>query len=196
MNERITRLRNKSQDSEPYITFQRAELLTDFYMQSDDTELSVPVRRAMAFKHIMENKKICVMRGELIVGERGKFPKSTPTYPEICLHTVDDLQQLNDREKQYFLVDEETKKVYSEKIIPYWKNRNLRDRIMGELPKEWKDAYEAGVFTEFQEQRAPGHTVLGKKMFEMGFNDLIKEIDDSIARLDFCNDPKAFDKKE
>ena len=196
MNERITRLRNKSQDSEPYITFQRAELLTDFYMQSDDTELSVPVRRAMAFKHIMENKKICVMRGELIVGERGKFPKSTPTYPEICLHTVDDLQQLNDREKQYFLVDEETKKVYSEKIIPYWKNRNLRDRIMGELPKEWKDAYEAGVFTEFQEQRAPGHTVLGKKMFEMGFNDLIKEIDDSIARLDFCNDLKAFDKKE
>lgn len=196
MNKRIERLRNKSQDSEPYITFQRAELLTDFYIQSEDDELSVPVRRAASFKYIMENKKICVMRGELIVGERGKFPKSTPTYPEICLHSVEDLQQLNDREKQYFIVDEETKKIYKDKIIPYWKSRNLRDKIMNELSLEWKQAYEAGVFTEFQEQRAPGHTVLGKKMFSKGFLNLIDEIDDSITQLDFSNDPKAFEKKE
>ncbi len=196
MNERIEYLRDKSTFSEPYITHQRAELLTDFYMQSSETELSVPVSRAMAFKHVMENKKICVMRGELIVGERGKFPKSTPTYPEICLHELEDLQGLNDREKQYFIVDEETKKVYKEKIIPYWRGRTIRDRIMNELSEEWKNAYAAGVFTEFQEQRAPGHTVLGKKMFSNGFNDLKNEIDEAIQNLDYQYDPKALDKKE
>ena len=58
------------------------------------------------------------------------------------------------------------------------------------------DAYEAGVFTEFQEQRAPGHTVLGKKMFQKGFLDLKKEIADEIGQLDFFNDPEALSKRE
>ncbi len=196
MNERIQYLRDKSTYSEPYITHQRAELLTDFYQQSDEMNLSVPVRRAMAFKHIMEHKKICVMRGELIVGERGKFPKSTPTYPEICLHSLEDLQQLNDREKQYFIVDEETKKVYQEKIIPYWQGKSIREKIMKAVSDEWKSAYEAGVFTEFQEQRAPGHTVLGKKMFGKGFNELKKEIKKIYETLSFCTDPNCLEKKE
>lgn len=195
MNERIQHLRNKSIDSEPYITHQRAELLTDFYIQSESENLAVPIRRAMAFKYIVENKKICVMRGELIVGERGKFPKSTPTYPEICLHELDDLQQLNDREKQYFIVDDETKKVYKEKIIPYWKGKSIRDKIMNSVSDEWKAAYEAGVFTEFQEQRAPGHTVLGKKMFNKGFNDLKEEIKEAKDLINFCNDPECIEKK-
>ncbi len=196
MNERIQYLRDKSTYSEPYITHQRAELLTDFYQQSDDMNLSVPVRRAMAFKHIMEHKKICVMRGELIVGERGKFPKSTPTYPEICLHSLEDLQQLNDREKQYFIVDEETKRVYQEKIIPYWQGKSIREKIMKAVSDEWKASYEAGVFTEFQEQRAPGHTVLGKKMFSKGFNELKKEIKEIYETLSFCTDPNCLEKKE
>ena len=37
------------------------------------------------------------------------------------------------------------------------------------MTPEWINAYKAGIFTEFQEQRAPGHTVLGYKMFHTGF---------------------------
>ena len=196
MNERIKTLREASLLAEPVMSHQRAMLLTEFYQSDEAKGCSIPVQRALAFKYIMEHKKICVMKGELIVGERGQFPKSTPTYPEIVLHSLTDLDQLDKRKKQYFKVDDETRQVYREKIIPYWKGKTIRDRMFRELPEEWKTAYEAGIFTEFLEQRAPGHTVIGKDSFKKGFLDLKKEIALAISKLDFVNDPFAVDKKE
>jgi len=60
----------------------------------------------------------------------------------------------------------------------------------------WKDAYKAGVFTEFQEQRAPGHTVLDDKIYKRGFLDFKKTIEKQIESLDFMADPKTLDKRE
>ncbi len=62
-----------------------------------------------------------------------------------------------------------SRKIYEEEIIPFWKGKSNRDRIMSLMTPEWLNAYNAGIFTEFQEQRAPGHTVLGYKMFKTGF---------------------------
>ncbi|MFW6101434.1 MAG: trans-4-hydroxy-L-proline dehydratase, partial [Bacteroidota bacterium] len=151
---------------------------------------------AMAFDYIMKNKEICVNQGELIVGERGPAPKATPTYPEITLHSLDDLDILNSREKVSFKVDKETRKAYEETIIPYWKGKTNRERIFSLMPTEWIDAYEAGVFTEFQEQRAPGHTVAGNNIYHKGMLDLINDIEESEANIDILNDPNAFEKKE
>ena len=86
--------------------------------------------------------------------------------------------------------------VYREKVIPYWRGRSMRDRLFAELPEEWKEAYAAGIFTEFMEQRAPGHTVLDDKIYRKGMLDFKKDIADGLARLDFLNDPQALDKRE
>ncbi|HCD71285.1 MAG TPA: formate C-acetyltransferase/glycerol dehydratase family glycyl radical enzyme, partial [Thermovirga lienii] len=86
--------------------------------------------------------------------------------------------------------------VYKEKVIPFWKGRSMRDRIFEQLDDEWKDAYAAGIFTEFMEQRAPGHTTLDGKFYKKGLEDFKKEIDESIASLDFLNDPEATKKRE
>jgi len=196
MNERIKILREKSLSAEPMMSHQRALLLTEFYQSDAAKGCSIPVKRALAFKYIMEHKKICIMKGELIVGERGEFPKSTPTYPEIVLHSLEDLEKLDTRKKQYFKVNDETRKVYQEKIIPFWEGKTIRDKMFRELPDEWKSAYEAGVFTEFLEQRAPGHTVIGKDSFKKGFLDIKEEIQKALTNLDFVNDPLALDKKE
>ncbi|MFO7613166.1 MAG: pyruvate formate lyase family protein, partial [Bacteroidales bacterium] len=179
LTERIEKLRQQSLETVPAISHERALLLTEFYQSDTAKGLSVPVQRAMAFKYILENKHICINEGELIVGERGPAPKAVPTYPEVCLHSLEDLEILHQREKVSFKSDEETRKVYKEKIIPYWQGRTQRDRIFAAMDPEWIDAYEAGVFTEFQEQRAPGHTVLGDKIYRKGFLDLIAEIDES-----------------
>ncbi len=72
----------------------------------------------------------------------------------------------------------------------------MRDRIFAELPPEWQDAYAAGLFTEFMEQRAPGHTVLDDKIYRKGMLDFKRDIADALARLDFLNDPQALDKRE
>ena len=196
MNKRIEKLRKQSQEAVPRISAERALLVTDFYQSSLSRRVSVPVRRALAFKHILENKSLCINEGELIVGERGPAPKAVPTYPEITLHSIHDLEVLDSRPKVWFRVDEETKQIYRDKIIPFWEGQSNRDKIFASMNKEWKAAYEAGVFTEFQEQRAPGHTVLGNKMFHKGFLDLKAEIAVAVDRLDFFNDSKAYAKRE
>jgi formate C-acetyltransferase len=196
VNERIKKLREQSINSKPYLSLERAALLTQFYQQGQAERVSVPVARALAFKYILENKEICIDPGELIVGERGPGPRAAPTYPEICTHTLKDFEILNSREKISFEITEKDRNVQKENIIPFWSGRSIRDRIFEEVDTEWKAAYKAGIFTEFQEQRAPGHTVLDEKIYKKGFIDFQKDIAKSIENLDFFNDPEAFDKRE
>ncbi|MEJ2055726.1 MAG: pyruvate formate lyase family protein, partial [Calditrichaceae bacterium] len=196
MNERIQRLREQSLGAKPSISMERAVLLTEFYQSQISEQSSVPVQRALAFKYILENKKICINPGELIVGERGPQPKATPTYPEVCLHSPQDLDTLNSREKIPYSLKTEDKLIHENKIIPFWKGKSVRQRIFREISSEWQEAYEAGIFTEFMEQRSPGHTALDGKIYKKGMKDFIKDIKKSIAKLDFYNDPQALDKRE
>jgi pyruvate formate-lyase/glycerol dehydratase family glycyl radical enzyme len=196
MNARIKKLRKQTLAKKPYISTERAVLLTRFYKSGEADRVSNPVARALAFKYILENKSLYIGENELIVGERGPEPKATSTYPELCTHSLKDLDILASREKISFQVSEETKKVYRDEIIPFWQGRSIRDRIFTEMDKEWKDAYQAGIFTEFMEQRAPGHTVLDNKIYHKGFRDFQKEIRKEIKSLDFQADSEALVKRE
>jgi len=170
--------------------------MTEFYKNHVAFGDSIPVQRAKSFQYVLANKYICINDMELIVGERGPAPKSTPTYPEITVHSLQDLEVLNSREKVWFRVDDATRKAFEETIIPFWNGRSNRDRMMEAMTTEWHDAYEAGIFTEFMEQRAPGHTVAGYKIYQKGMFDIIQDVEESMAKLDFVNDPLAYDKKE
>ena len=194
MNDRIKRLREFSLNTKARFSTERAELITDFYGRIRG--VSAPVRRALAFKYLMENKTICINDGELIVGERGPVPKAVPTYPELCCHSLQDLDVLSGRAKVPFIVSAEDREIYQKKIIPFWQNQSMRDMIFQEMSSEWKAAYEAGVFTEFMEQRAPGHTVLGDRIYRQGFVDIKADIERGLQSLDYLNDPEAYNKGE
>ncbi|AET69422.1 pyruvate formate-lyase [Desulfosporosinus orientis DSM 765] len=194
MNDRVTKLRQNSLETEAYISGERAELMTEFYRSSGKT--SVPVQRALAFKYMLEHKEICINEGELIVGERGPAPKATYTYPELCCHSLEDLDILNSRPKIAFKVSPEIRRAYADKIIPYWQGNSMRDMIFVEMSPEWKAAYDAGIFTEFMEQRAPGHTVLDDKIYRLGFLDLLAKIQEHLDKLDYLLDREAYEKQE
>ncbi len=179
----------------PSISHERAVLMTDFY-QANRGRHSIPVMRAESFYYLCENKTIFIGTDELIVGERGPRPKAVPTYPELTCHSLDDLEILNSRPKTSYAVNKACADIYRGKIIPYWSGRSMRDRIFKELPSEWKEAYSAGIFTEFMEQRAPGHTVLDDKIYRKGMMDFKRDIAEAMAGLDFLNDPDAYDKRE
>ncbi|MFC1563773.1 trans-4-hydroxy-L-proline dehydratase [candidate division KSB1 bacterium] len=196
MNKRINKLRDQSVNAVPSITPERALLVTEFYKSDKAHSVSPPVCRAMVLKHILSKKAICINEDELIVGERGPAPKATPTYPELTTHSLKDLEILNSREKIPFKVDAKTKNIYKNEIIPFWKGKTIREKIFRHMLKDWKDAFFAGVFTEFMEQRAPGHTVLDDKIYKRGLNEFKKEIRKSLIRLDLLNDPEAFKKRE
>jgi trans-4-hydroxy-L-proline dehydratase len=196
MTPRIQKLREESLNAVPRISAERALLVTGFYRDHVAFGDSVPVQRARAFRHILENKTLCINEGELIVGERGPAPKATPTYPEITVHSLQDLDILNSREKVWFRVDDATREAYREVIIPFWQGRSNRDRIMNAMTREWLDAYDAGIFTEFMEQRAPGHTVAGDKIYRKGMLEIISDVEEALGKLDYLNDPKAFFRAE
>ncbi len=194
-SERVNKLREQSVNAVETLSSERAELLTDFYKQ-DRGLLSVPVHRAMAFAYLLEHKSIAIYEGELIVGEKGDKPKAAPTFPELCCHSLEDLDILNNRPLTSFKVSAKTSKAYESKVIPFWQGKSIRELLFAEMTQEWKDAYEAGIFTEFMEQRAPGHTVLDDKIYHNGMLDFQDRIDESLANLDFLNDPTAYDKQE
>jgi len=194
MNERVLQLRQQSLDAKPWLSIERAALLTEFY--KNNAELSVPVRRAEALKYLMQHKTVYIGDGELIVGERGRAPKGTPTFPELCCHSMEDFKVLDQREKISYRVDDEARRTQQERIIPYWRGRSIRDVIFREMEPEWKDAYEAGVYTEFMEQRAPGHTALGDVIYRKGLLELKAKVQQSLKKLDFFNDPQAYEKEQ
>jgi formate C-acetyltransferase len=196
MNERVKQLREQSIKTKPYITPERAILVTEFYKSDIAGQLSAPVRRALTLKHLLENKHLYIGESELIVGERGPAPKAVPTYPEICCHTLKDLEILDTRKKTPYAVDKETKRVYKERIIPFWKGRSIREVVFKKMSEEWKAAYNAGVFTEFLEQRAPGHTALDDKIYGKGLVDFKQDIRKSMENVDYLNDPNAYQRME
>jgi len=195
MNQRIERLRQESLEARPRISSERAELVTAFYRENEG-RYSTPVMRALCLRHLCERKTIYLGKDELIVGERGPAPKAVPTYPELTCHSLEDLRILHSRPKTSYEVESRCLQAYETTVIPYWKGRSLREKIFAELPEEWKAADEAGVFTEFMEQRAPGHTVLDEKIYHRGLLNFREDCRAAIRSLDFAFDPEALDKRE
>ncbi len=195
MTERVARLRQRSLDAVPTLSSERAEHMTAFY-RDDARLMSAPRRRALAFRHLLRNLSIYIDPDELIVGEKGPIPKAAPTYPELCCHTLDDLDLLDSREKTSFQVSDAARQSYESEIIPFWRGRTLRELIFSQMTDDWLAGYEAGVFTEFMEQRSPGHTVLDDKLYHQGLRGLLDEIQRALDGLDFLSDPEALAKQE
>jgi formate C-acetyltransferase len=192
---RVARLRKQSFEAVPSISIERAVLVTRFYKKNHG-RYSTPVLRALNFKYLCENKTIYIGNDELIVGERGPGPKAVSTFPELTCHTVEDLQILNSRQMTRYTVSDADIQRYQKEVIPYWQGRTMRERVFNQVPPEWQAAYTAGLFTEFMEQRAPGHTTLDGIIYQKGMLNFKADIADHLARLDYLNDPRAADKAE
>lgn len=195
MNERVQRLRKESFETPITISAERAALITDFYRENIG-RYSAPMMRAKALAYLYANQTIYIGEEELIVGERGPRPRAVSTYPELTCHSEEDLRILDNRPKTSYGVSDEVIEVYREKVIPFWQGRTMRECLFQDLSQEWKDAYEAGIFTEFMEQRAPGHTTLDGKFYAKGLLDFKKDIADSLSQLDVMHDPQAMTKRE
>jgi len=195
MNERIRHLRQQNFDTPTTLSIERALIETAFYKENYGT-MPVAILRARNFYEICKKKTIYIGDEELIVGERGPLPKAVPTFPELTCHSVEDLHTLNERELQRYTISQEDINTYEREVIPYWQGKTQRERIFNHVSKEWEEAYHAGVFTEFMEQRAAGHTAMDGKMYHEGLLDVKARIEKRISELDYIYDPEATDKQQ
>lgn len=195
MNERIQRLREQSVTTPVHIDLERAKIETDFYKENDG-KYSVPVMRAMTLKEYFSKKTLYFGDDELILGEKGKNPQASPTFPELCCHSEEDMKVMSERKLVSFHTTEEDRKLQAAEIIPFWKGRTIREKLLSRMTPEWHDCYEAGIFTEFMEQRGPGHTCGGEQVFTTGYLNYKEKIKKTMDALDWMNDPEASDKME
>ncbi len=195
MNERIQKLREVSVTTPVHIDLERAKIETDFYKENDG-KYSIPVMRAMVLKEYFSRKTLYLGEGELIIGEKGRDPQASPTFPELCCHSVEDMTVMSERELVSFHTTEEDRKLQAEEIIPYWTGRSMREKILERMTTEWHECYSAGMFTEFMEQRGPGHTCGGEQVFTTGYLDYKAKIKETMDALDYINDPDAVNKCE
>ena len=195
MNERIQKLRELSVTTPVHIDLERAKIETDFYKEHDG-KYSIPVMRAMVLKEYFSKKTLYLGEGELIIGEKGRDPQASPTFPELCCHSVEDMVVMSERELVSFHTTEEDRKLQAEEIIPYWTGRSMREKILARMTPEWHECYSAGMFTEFMEQRGPGHTCGGEQVFTTGYMDYKEKIHQTMDSLDYINDPEAVNKCE
>ena len=103
---------------------------------------------------------------------------------------------MSERELVSFHTTEEDRKLQAEEIIPYWTGRSMREKILERMTPEWHECYSAGMFTEFMEQRGPGHTCGGEQVFTTGYLDYKAKIKETMDALDYINDPDAVNKCE
>ena len=194
MNARIRRLRKQNLKTPTTLSIERALIVTAFYKENYGT-MPTPILRARTFYEICRQKTIYIGDDELIVGERGPCPKAVPTFPELTCHSVEDLHTLNKRRLQRYAISQEDIDRYEREVIPYWRGKTQRERIFNHVSPAWEAAYHSGIFTEFMEQRAAGHTAMDGKMYQYGLLDVKAHIEKQIASLDYINDPEATDKQ-
>ena len=180
----------------PSISAERAELLTDFYQRRAGKH-SVPVLRALAFRHLCEHKTIYLGDGELIVGERGPEPKAVPTYPELTCHSLEDLRILDSRPKTSYRVARDVhRRLRATRSSPTGAAARMRDRIFEPLPDEWHDAYEAASSPSSWSSGRPGHTVLDDKIYRKGMLDFKARSPRPSPRWTSPTTPKRLAKRE
>jgi formate C-acetyltransferase len=135
---------------------------------------------------ILAEQPVTVQPGELIVGMKTLTPRGSPVYPEInCAWVERDLDRLATRKDTPFYVSDETKRILRTDVFPYWRNRQIADRINAAVPAEIWRADERGMLYHYFRSRTIGHIQAAyDKVLVKGMEGIIADIEQVLAALD------------
>lgn len=180
---RIKKLISNLFEKMPQIEADRAVLLTESYIQTEN--LPIIKRRALAFYHILENIPITIRDMELVVGSATKAPRSCQVFPEYSYDWLEnEFDTLETREADPFYISEETK-VALKKVYPYWKDKTTSDLATAYMAPEAKLAIEHNIFTPGNYfYNGIGHfTVDYAKIIKIGYRGLMEEAAAELASI-------------
>ena len=171
----------------PVIESARAKLITESYKQTEKEPLVL--RRAKAFKHILENLPIIIRPNELIVGSSSIAPRGCQTYPEFSYEWLEsEFDTIETRSADPFYISEQTKKDLRE-VHPYWNGKTSSELASEYMEAETLLAIEHDIF-------APGNyfyngighvTVQYDKVLAIGYEGIKKEAQDELESLSIAD---------
>lgn len=171
----------------PQIEADRAVLLTESYKQTEG--LPMILRRAKAFRNILENIPVTIRDNELVVGSATVAPRSCQVFPEFSFEWMEsEFDTIATRSADPFNISEETKTKLRE-AYKYWKGKTSSDLASSYMKQETLDAIEHNVFTPGNYfYNGVGHvTVDYGLVLKIGFAGIIQKAEKALASLDECD---------
>jgi formate C-acetyltransferase len=195
LTDRVKRLRDDCVHREPQICAERAVIVTAAYRQFENRPISI--KRALALAKVLDEMSVHIYGGELIVGNHSSCPKAAPVFPEFDVRYIEEeLDQFEKRSGDRFLISEETKAALRE-IIPFWKGRTVKERILAMTPDDVRKGgpeQVAGFDNQWAQENGDGHLALDyPKLLRVGFRGLLDEARAKLAALD-PDDPQSLAK--
>ncbi len=181
-SERIGKLIKALYEKKPRIESSRAVLLTESYKATEGEPTNI--RRAKAFRHILENIPIVIRDNELVVGSTTVQPRSCQVFPEFSFEWLEsEFETIETRSADSFSISSQAKQELRE-VFKYWKGRTTSELATSYMSKETLVAMEHNIFTPGNYfYNGVGHvTVNYKKVLEIGYKGIIKEAENALAK--------------
>ena len=125
---RILSLKNKTLNSERYLSIEQAKIITRIYQENES--LPVNIKRAKALAASLSEMPIAIDPEELIVGNRTPDIRAGVVFPEAGINwLVKEIDTLPGRPQDPFNVKDEDADYFKEVIEPYWRGKTLEDDI-------------------------------------------------------------------
>lgn len=187
-SERITRLVENLFKSKPEIEADRAVLLTESYKKTEGEPIIL--RRAKAFKNILDNIPIVIRDEELIVGSTTQKPRSCQTFPEYSYTWLEEeFETIETRDADPFVIKEETKKKLKE-ANSYWAGKTTSELATSYMSERAKLAIEHNIFTPGNYfYNGVGHvTVNYGEVLSIGYKGIKEKAALSYSKLDITDE--------
>ncbi len=138
MEERFEALKAQYFKNKPELCVERDLFYTESFKETAGE--NIEIRRAKAFKKVLENIPIVIQDHELVVGSPAKKPRGTATYPELQIAWVEEeLDTFETRPQDPIKVSDEAKRILKEDIFPFWRGISVYDQFLAQLPKSTLD---------------------------------------------------------
>ncbi|MBR3893987.1 MAG: glycyl radical protein [Clostridia bacterium] len=197
-SERIELLKADLFATSPQIEADRAVLLTESYMQTEGEPMVL--RRAKAFRNILEKMPVTIRPNELVVGAATVSPRSCQIYPEFSFSWLEDeFETVATRSADPFYISEENKEKLR-KVFRYWKGRTSSELATSMIVPEARLAMEHNVFTPGNYfYNGVGHvTVQYDKVLRIGYRGIIDQVNRERGKMnvgdaDYCTKSALLD---
>lgn len=160
------------------ISLERALLYRESYLETEGEP--VVMRRALAFRRVLERHRIVIDGDDLLVGNRTEEPRSGVVSPEMSPYWIlDELDEFPVRPQDTFDVSEEDKRTYREVLYPFWAGRSLNDWYVAHRPDEVGAAEKDRVFAVAQTDKGQGHIIADiGEVLDRGLGALLAEVEE------------------
>ena len=158
LTERTRHIKDSLFENKRQISLERGLLYMESY-KATEGEPAI-IRRAKAFRHLLENHKLVLDEWDLLAGNRTETPRAGVFSPEMSPYwIVDELDKFPTREQDVFDISEDDKRTYMGVLLPFWSGQSLNDWYKSHRTQEVIEAEASKVFSVAQTDKGQGHII-------------------------------------